>query len=1092
VITAEDLALAQALLASGKVDAVDLEKALASLGAENSGKRLKEVLAARGLVTSDGAAKYGATLVPGSIVAEEPGAAAKSGSPAGAERFDRTIMASGNVATPAPTVPAEAGVRPARRIGRFDILDEIARGGMGIVYRAFEPALNRHVALKVLIAGQSASPDQVQRFLREARAAAGLQHPHIVPVYEVGEEAGSHWFAMELVDGASLDKLMKSQGAFPPRTALRIARDIARALHYAHQKGIIHRDVKPGNIMVASAGRAAASSVSGDARPMRVLLGDFGLARDASAGAGLTLSGNLLGTPAYMSPEQAAGRTKEIDAQSDLFGLGSVLYELLCGKPPFTADSLGDVLSMIIAGDAPPLRKARPGIHRDIELIVAKAMAKEKARRYATAGDLADDIDRYLNGEAILAEAPSTVYRLVRWARSHAPLAVAGAVAAVALLAAGGYLVKASSDERAESRQRQANARFATLARVEESLRQARELAQAGEFGEADVRILAARALDPGNASIEPAAREVKLAFLLKRVGETAVKPDPSDDELATARSLLAMNSDLAGDPEVRRLARQVEGTCSWSLATDVEGLQVDLAPLEAGIYWDEETFPPVADARAAGICQAIGPAPILPRDVRFGEYCIILSRDGSVVRVIPVNLPRNTTAAMRHRVLRVGKSADATHERIDDALAEARPGDSILMEDGLFGGIELHNKPGLLVAAVPGARPAISHSAGTAILAGDCYGIRLRDLTLTGASGVLFSLTSCSRASVIRCRSTVTGTVGLGALNCGEWHARDCTFLGGKSGGFGLHSDRLPGCLAFRVTIVGGDWCTALSVGPRARFVQCRISNGKLAAMSIQGPDTELLECEFRDCPNWGVLAEQNSDRILIQDCQFVNCGDRPSSSKYAGAIVAQRGGTVRHNTIEGCTFAAMTFLGPGSVRDNFLGTIRDLVDKSGAVYKGCPVFLRGRDTGPCFEGNVFGESALAGRVGDTECLTEELFAKEAAGMNCPAGKAPPLRRLDAAALATLEADGRPAPGSPLRTAATDGGPVGVRFDALAAETIDSEAWMKRDIGRIYARRGMEAVERGDLDAGAAFLLKARLMAPSDPAVETLATRLK
>ncbi|MEK7469395.1 MAG: protein kinase [Planctomycetota bacterium] len=1090
MITAEDLALAQSLLASGRVDATEIEKALASLGAENSGKRLKEVLAARGLLQSDGAAKYGATIVPGSLVGEPQSADGSRKPVAVPETFDRTIMASGSGKS-LPSPQPDPAVRPARRIGRFELMDEIARGGMGIVYRAFEPALNRHVALKVLIAGQNASDDQVQRFIREARAAAGLHHPNIVQVFEVGEETGSHWFAMELVDGASLDKIMKQQGSFPPRTALRIARDIARALHFAHQKGIVHRDVKPGNIMVASSGKGAASSVSGDARPMRVLLGDFGLARDASAGAGLTLSGNLLGTPAYMSPEQASGRTKDIDAQSDVFGLGSVLYELLCGKPPFQASSLGDILSMIMGSDAPPLRKARPGLHRDIELIVSKAMAKEKARRYATAGDFADDIDRYLNGEAILAEAPSAVYRVVRWSRVHAPLAVAGTVALVALIAMGGILLKRAWNRRMDDRQRQEAASRELQEKVTTALREAVELANAGEFGEADVRLAAARKLEPGNSSIEAAARHLKLAFLIKRVGEVAAKPDPSEEEVAIARSLLAMHSDLAGDPDVRRMARQVEGTCSWSLASDVEGLEVDLASAEPGIYWDEETFPRVAEARGAGLCKRIGEAPVAPQDAPYGEYLIILSREGHPVRIIPMNLRRNTTAAMEHRVLRVGKSPDATHSRVEDALFEARAGNSILLENEVFGGIEVHSKPGLLIGAIPGARPALSNSAGHSIYASDCYGIRLRDLTITSVSGTICSLTTSSRASVIRCRATVPGSAGLGALNSGDWHARDSVFMAGQAG-YGIHSDRLPGCLAFRVTVEGGGWCSVVSAGDRARFIQCRFSKGQLAAMTLQGPDSELVECEFRDCPNWGVLTEGRSERALIRDCHFVQCGARPSSSVYAGALVVSNGGIVEHNTFAGCAFAAITFLGSGSIRDNLFAPVLDFTKVDGGVLPGGPVFLRGDEDGPCLEGNFYASSTLAGRVRETKCSTEEVFAREAAGMNCPIGKAPPLRNLDAPAAATLLPEGGLAPGSPLLTAATDGGPVGVRFNALAADTIASEEWMKRDIGRLYAWRGTEALNKGDRAAAAHYLAKAHLMAASDPAVNDLAARLK
>ncbi|KAF0242205.1 MAG: hypothetical protein FD180_4033, partial [Planctomycetota bacterium] len=671
-------------------------------------------------------------------------------------------------------------------------------------------------------------------------------------------------------------------------------------------------------------------------------------------------------------------------------------------------------------------------------------------------------------------------------------LAAAGVVALAAAVAGSGILWRRAVVRRAEDRLHSEAATRELGEKVRKALEEALELAKSGEFGAADVRVSAARALKPGDPAVEAAAREVRVQFVMKRVGEVAAKPEPSAEELSTARSLLAMNSDLAGEPEVRRLARLVEGTCSWSLESAVEGIEVDIAAAEPGIYWDEEIFPPMAAARAAGLCVRVGAAPIAPRDIAFGEVHIVLSRDGVPVRLIPVNFARNTSRSFEYRVFRVGGSADATHARLEDALDAARPGGAILLESMGFGGIEIHNKPGLLLAAVPGARPIISNAVGPGVYAGECWGIRLRDITVGSAAGAIFSFSSSSRASIIRCSSSSRGNAGIQMHSSGEWHARDCVILSGQ-GNLGIHSDRLPGCLALRCTIDGGGWDCVESSADRARFVKCRILNGQLAAMHLQGADSELIECEFRDCPNWGVIAEGKSERLLVRDCHFVNCGARPSTSKYAGALVVCRtGATVVHNTFAGCTFTALTFLGTGVIRDNLFAPVVDFTTPSGAILLSCPLFLRGDDDGPCLEGNLFTGCTLVARIRESECATEELFQRETAGMNCPAGKSPALRRLDDATAATVRDEGRLASGSPLLTAATDGGPAGVRFDALAADASGSEDWMKRDIGRIYARRGSEALGKGDTASASGFLAKARLMAPSDPAVADLAARLK
>ncbi|MCE9584888.1 MAG: protein kinase [Planctomycetes bacterium] len=1088
MITAEDLELAQALLAQKRVDPSELEKALASMGVENSGKSLRAVLEARGLL-KHGSANYGATLIPGEAVGEPapPPAAAAPG------RFDRTMMASDSGIRLAATPPESSrapGARSTRCIGRFEIVDEIARGGMGIVYRAWEGSLNRHVALKVLIAGEGASEDQVQRFLREAQAAAGLQHPNIVQVYEVGQEAGSHWFAMELVDGPSLDRLVKEQGAFPPRTALRIIRDIARALHFAHQKGIIHRDVKPGNIMVASVGRAATSSVSGEARPMRVLLGDFGLARDLSAGGGLTLSGNLLGTPAYMSPEQAAGRTKQVDAKSDIFALGSVLYELLCGKAPFQAASLGEVLTAIIACEPPSIRSMRPGLHRDIEVIVQKAMAKEKDRRYATAGELADDIDRYLNGEAILAEAPSAWYRLTRWARGHAASAVAAAVILAAAGTAGGVWWGKRVQARAAEARRAEDARTDLLRQVGNNLAEARELAAQGNFREAALRIGTARSLKEDDTRVEETAKDVRRIRLIHDVGEIAAKTDPTPEETATARSILAMNGEFRGEAEVMRLARFVEGTCSWSVETNEKGIDVDLCDSEQGIQWDEETFPPLGAARESGLCRRIGTAPLPLSDIPFGEYHLVFSRGGNVERVVPVRFRRNTMVVFEHRIVRVGTSSEAAFRSVEEAAVALKPGGTVLLQDGEFPGFGISGRPGLLIAAAPGAHPSVIDPHGAAISISDCYGIRLRDISIDGAPSSPFGVFFSPRFSAIRCPSTAQTPRGIEISDSAEWHIRDCSFRVGVSG----YALRIGGEVADGLTIgtsfQGGTWATAIGTGTRFRFVRCYFGRGALAAGQFEGDGNEFLECEFRDNPNWGLILQKQHDGV-VADCLFVNCGATPSTTATAGALVVGGGGArVEHNTFVGGDFTAVTWFGPGRFSDNLIGGVAPLRNGKLGAHPGGAIFVRGEAGGPVIQGNLYWLCEIAGRVGEKGLPSAEEFNRAAAAFGCPTTSAvSPLRLVDCG---PLGADGSLPADSPALGAASDGTDVGSRREALRKENPTSVDWIITDIARTWATRGKGAFEKKDRAAAESYLRKSRVLRPGDPAVLALEALLK
>jgi len=401
-----------------------------------------------------------------------------------------------------------------QRFGDYELLEEIARGGMGVVYRARQLSLNRVVAVKMIGAGLFAGEAEVKRFRAEAEAVASLDHPNIVPIHEVGEHAGQHYFAMKLIEGGALSEGLRQDESrrankevegdrkrFGVRHSAFVISKVARALHYAHQRGILHRDLKPGNILLDAQGEPHIT--------------DFGLAKRLSnpepgtRHSELTLSGAVIGTPSYMSPEQASGKSKEITTASDVYSLGAILYELLVGQPPFTGQSTIEILRRVVeeepvrpsrcrSADASSARTSKGHaaeasalrIDSDLETICLKCLEKEPARRYNSAASFADDLERFLRHEPIRAR-PSTAHeRFAKWARRHP--AIAGLTAALVVTFLSAFIAVVALWRRAEretelvrqTAQREAVALLRNEAAKESFLVQARAYRTSGQLGQ--------------------------------------------------------------------------------------------------------------------------------------------------------------------------------------------------------------------------------------------------------------------------------------------------------------------------------------------------------------------------------------------------------------------------------------------------------------------------------------------------------------------------------------------------------------------------------------------------------------------------------
>src|SRR5438067_2119858 len=309
--------------------------------------------------------------------------------------------------------------------GDYELLEEIGRGGQGVVYRARQKSLNRTVALKVIGLGHWATEAHLKRFRREAESAASLEHPCIVPIYEVGERDGSCYFSMKFIEGGQLDEVVRSE-PITIRRAVELIAKVARIVHYAHEHHILHRDIKPGNILLDQKGEPH--------------LTDFGLARLVETESTVTRTVEVLGTPSYMAPEQAVGNNAQLTAATDIYGLGAVFYQLLTGHPPFAGGTTYETVRMLLETEPRQPRLCNPKVDRDLSTICLKCLEKDPKRRYSSALALAEDLERWLKHEPILARHTGLITRGRKWVRRN-PTSALLAASLVALAAAAGWII---------------------------------------------------------------------------------------------------------------------------------------------------------------------------------------------------------------------------------------------------------------------------------------------------------------------------------------------------------------------------------------------------------------------------------------------------------------------------------------------------------------------------------------------------------------------------------------------------------------------------------------------------------------------------
>ncbi len=497
----------------------------------------------------------------------------------------------------------------------YELLEELGRGGMGVVYKAREIGLNRIVALKMILSGEFAGPSLIQRFHTEAATAALFEHPGIVPIYRIGHARGQHFYTMGFVEGKSLSQRVAA-GPLPPAEAAELVRQVAEAIDHAHSHQVIHRDLKPANILIDSKGRPKVS--------------DFGLAKLLESDSGLTASGQILGTPSYMAPEQAAGKAREVREAADIYALGAILYCLLTGRPPFQSPTQADTLMQVIHNEPVSPRRLQPKLARDLETICMKCLAKQPLQRFATARELAEDLNRFRNDEPILARPPRLSYRLAKFVhrRRHAVGAIGAALClCFALLLLGSWLTVRARTRRVDEHLSEGRYQL-------ERAVQARPADAAPLFEAAMQSFVAAQAIDPRASQ---ASKELTNLYL--RRCERAIEVG----ELEAARALILPLRNLDHQktlaPRIAELERRALGTARWRIDSTPPGCEVALIGLENGTQPERP--------------RKLGRTPVDEQDIPPGDYQLSLTHADFVELRYPVRIGRGERRALGLVLLR-------------------------------------------------------------------------------------------------------------------------------------------------------------------------------------------------------------------------------------------------------------------------------------------------------------------------------------------------------------------------------------------------------------------------------------------------------
>lgn len=543
----------------------------------------------------------------------------------------------------------EALGQRATLFGDYLIESEIARGGMGVVFRARQASLDRPVAVKMILASRLAGTEDVRRFRAEAEAAAKLDHPGIVPIYEVGEIAGQHYFSMGLVQGGALDELV-ADGPLDGRRAAGLLETIAEAVHYAHGRSIVHRDLKPSNVLLEENGQPRVT--------------DFGLAKNVEKDSGLTATGAVMGTPGYMAPEQAAGRLDDVGPLADVYALGGILYYLLTGRPPFRGENVIETVRKVLEEDPVSPRAMNPAVDRDLETICLKCLDRNLARRYPSAAALAEELGRYLAGEPISARAIGGFERAWRWC-ARRPAFVTTLV--VGCLAAVSWAALALSMRESDGLR---SARDAAVDLVEEKSNEV-ELERRRRKDAARV------AADAGQESLQLRREAYARKLLL-------VASDVRDGEFQRARDRLASTEPAARGWEWRYWSRRVRPRLVRSLgqrgrkeavAFDADGERL-LVVGERGVFgWDLENPGESPEVLLHG------KSTFQLRNSQDGRLVVAVDRDGNV-------WTRDSKASEPRPLIEAGEpSEDSLRNR---TLVDLSPSGAVVATASLQRGVEV------------------------------------------------------------------------------------------------------------------------------------------------------------------------------------------------------------------------------------------------------------------------------------------------------------------------------------------------------------------------------------------------------------------